>query len=49
MLWFDVEKKNYTTFMSGLSPNMKLWFDVEKKNYTTIDELPARQDCCGLM
>ena len=34
-LWFDVEKKNYTTAeMSGVKWT-KLWFDVEKKNYTT--------------
>ena len=37
-LWFDVEKKNYTTNppKGGYSP--PLWFDVEKKNYTTIED-----------
>ena len=35
MLWFDVEKKNYTTYKQEKRKSLKLWFDVEKKNYTT--------------
>ena len=35
-LWFDVEKKNYTTGFIPFVRELKLWFDVEKKNYTTI-------------
>ena len=35
-LWFDVEKKNYTTIQQQLFNSHKLWFDVEKKNYTTL-------------
>ena len=40
-LWFDVEKKNYTTMgePDGILP--ELWFDVEKKNYTTFAEKGA--------
>ena len=34
-LWFDVEKKNYTTKQALLPDEAWLWFDVEKKNYTT--------------
>ena len=34
-LWFDVEKKNYTTKGKRWRKQRKLWFDVEKKNYTT--------------
>ena len=34
-LWFDVEKKNYTTGKGIKEPIQRLWFDVEKKNYTT--------------
>ena len=34
-LWFDVEKKNYTTIRQQFSRQIRLWFDVEKKNYTT--------------
>ena len=34
-LWFDVEKKNYTTRRAHNCNNARLWFDVEKKNYTT--------------
>ena len=34
-LWFDVEKKNYTTEIPIAYNGRKLWFDVEKKNYTT--------------
>ena len=36
MLWFDVEKKNYTTYPTSSSNGTELWFDVEKKNYTTL-------------
>ena len=35
MLWFDVEKKNYTTTARFITNVLQLWFDVEKKNYTT--------------
>ena len=35
-LWFDVEKKNYTTEAKERLRVIRLWFDVEKKNYTTI-------------
>ena len=35
MLWFDVEKKNYTTISEDYDSSRLLWFDVEKKNYTT--------------
>ena len=38
-LWFDVEKKNYTTASSRKADASRLWFDVEKKNYTTMDLL----------
>ena len=34
-LWFDVEKKNYTTLLGVMFELLELWFDVEKKNYTT--------------
>ena len=34
-LWFDVEKKNYTTQRFDKFRKSMLWFDVEKKNYTT--------------
>ena len=34
-LWFDVEKKNYTTYNLQNWNIAQLWFDVEKKNYTT--------------
>ena len=34
-LWFDVEKKNYTTIQRRNIDTRRLWFDVEKKNYTT--------------
>ena len=34
-LWFDVEKKNYTTERRRRLGCGRLWFDVEKKNYTT--------------
>ena len=34
-LWFDVEKKNYTTVQLIDELGGRLWFDVEKKNYTT--------------
>ena len=37
-MWFDVEKKNYTTLaVDGVSAP-ELWFDVEKKNYTTTED-----------
>ena len=35
-LWFDVEKKNYTTEHFEHRRRIRLWFDVEKKNYTTF-------------
>ena len=35
-LWFDVEKKNYTTKPYETEHPNQLWFDVEKKNYTTF-------------
>lgn len=31
MLWFDVEKKGYTTQFGHLYYHHGLWFDVEKK------------------
>ena len=34
-MWFDVEKKNYTTTNCTATMSIRLWFDVEKKNYTT--------------
>ena len=37
-LWFDVEKKNYTTTDYYECHGNRLWFDVEKKNYTTQEE-----------
>ena len=37
-LWFDVEKKNYTTLFDLGRMFKRLWFDVEKKNYTTSYE-----------
>ena len=38
MLWFDVEKKNYTTTEEYSFYPGRLWFDVEKKNYTTYNK-----------
>ena len=35
-MWFDVEKKNYTTNAISYRRTAELWFDVEKKNYTTM-------------
>ena len=35
-LWFDVEKKRYTTSGTMYEKQYKLWFDVEKKRYTTV-------------
>ena len=34
-LWFDVEKRRYTTFHLKLLTLWLLWFDVEKRRYTT--------------
>ena len=48
-LWFDVEKKNYTTVVEIKATPEQLWFDVEKKNYTTIVVYRNRAGCCGLM
>ena len=48
-LWFDVEKKNYTTRDWIETVYTKLWFDVEKKNYTTNSELFLFHSSCGLM
>ena len=49
VLWFDVEKKNYTTHGRGNVLARLLWFDVEKKNYTTQSKGNAQDWCCGLM
>ena len=49
LLWFDVEKKNYTTVTNNDSVKEQLWFDVEKKNYTTEDMYLAMFKGCGLM
>ena len=35
MLWFDVEKRRYTTVPIKALPFAMLWFDVEKRRYTT--------------
>ena len=48
-LWFDVEKKNYTTIRNQKHRTSGLWFDVEKKNYTTIWGRRQRKPSCGLM
>ena len=48
-LWFDVEKKNYTTKFFSFDSSGKLWFDVEKKNYTTATSIHFSRDSCGLM
>ena len=48
-LWFDVEKKNYTTNAVPLLAYLELWFDVEKKNYTTGFPLSVTEISCGLM
>ena len=49
MLWFDVEKKNYTTPFKAEKLSRRLWFDVEKKNYTTSIEARILAKGCGLM
>ena len=43
-MWFDVEKKNYTTYNPFAFEASELWFDVEKKNYTTDSRTPAIPD-----
>ena len=48
-LWFDVEKKNYTTASEMADVTYELWFDVEKKNYTTHPLPRGTLLCCGLM
>ena len=49
VLWFDVEKKNYTTKRRGEHVHSWLWFDVEKKNYTTTKTITLIHNSCGLM
>ena len=49
MLWFDVEKKNYTTTFDDIKEMQMLWFDVEKKNYTTSIINNKYIKGCGLM
>ena len=49
MLWFDVEKKRYTTPLSFRFSLFQLWFDVEKKRYTTIPAGLGKPMRCGLM
>ena len=49
MLWFDVEKKNYTTMFLMIIISNLLWFDVEKKNYTTTSKTYSAEAGCGLM
>ena len=50
VLWFDVEKKNYTTAIIESILSLMLWFDVEKKNYTTKQTTTViaiiRKICC---
>ena len=48
-LWFDVEKKNYTTDSLEDAVLDELWFDVEKKNYTTMTKQGNLRSSCGLM
>ena len=48
-LWFDVEKKNYTTWSYASRRANQLWFDVEKKNYTTVTKAVTFILSCGLM
>ena len=35
LLWFDVEKRRYTTRAAAACARRELWFDVEKRRYTT--------------
>ena len=49
LLWFDVEKKRYTTRDLLNLETGELWFDVEKKRYTTYSYAFLVTISCGLM